>query len=165
LRGLGGSKEVASRYLVNGNYTLTSQTRFIGALHAVRAAGGADYVDAASEAEDEREALFFVESAEMLAGLHRREPVSAVLTDSRAMIAKTGGRAVALLPLDWVRWTAELEKAAAEIASRAKRELGARGLEARISGSASPAARTGLRAAGWTVKEGVVTGLLVAPAD
>jgi len=159
------SKEHASRYLINGNYTLTSQTRFIAALHAVKAEGCADYVDTASEAKDEREALFFVESAELLAGLHKSEPVTAVLNDSRAMIARTGTRAVALLPFDWVRWSEGLKKSAIEIASRAKNELGASALEARISGTATPAAKAGLGATGWVVKERVVAGLIVAPAD
>jgi hypothetical protein len=159
------SKEIGSRYLLNGNYTLTSQTRFIAALHAVKVKGCADYVDAASEAGNEREALFFVESAELLAGLHESEPVTEVLDDSRAMIARTGTRAVALLPFDWVRWSEGLEKSAIEIASRAKNELGVSTLEARISGTATPAAQAGLRATGWAVKERVVAGLIVAPAD
>jgi hypothetical protein len=162
---LGVSKRDASRFLVNGNYTLTSQTRFIAALHAVKADGCDDYVEAASEAEDEREALFFVESAEMLAGLHKSEPVKEVLEDSRAMIARTGTRAVSLLPFDWLRWTERLQEASAETASRARRELDATTLEVRISGAATPAAREGLRAAGWVVKTGVVAGLVVPPAD
>src|SRR6185436_19579208 len=70
---LGTPKDVASRFFINGNYTLTSQTRFIAALHTVKVEGTADYVDAAAAAEDEREALFFVESAEMLAGLHKTD--------------------------------------------------------------------------------------------
>jgi hypothetical protein len=107
---IGVSKPVASRYLVNGNYTLTMQTRLIAALHAVKVKGGADYVDTAADAEDEREALFFVESAEMLAGLHETEPVSALLGDSRGVVARRGPRAIALLPVDWVRWTEEIQR-------------------------------------------------------
>jgi hypothetical protein len=150
---MGVTKSAASAYLVNGNYTLTGQTRLVAALHAVRAQGCAAYVDAAAEAEDEREALFFVESAELLAALHKTDPVSAILEDSRAVIARTGPRAVALLPLDWIRWTEGLHTAAVEIAARARTELGATALEARITGTATRAARAGLRAAGWTVKE------------
>jgi hypothetical protein len=162
---LGASKEVASRYLVNGNYTLTSQTRFLTALHAVRAKGVADYVDAASEASDEREALFFVESAELLAGLHKTSPVTAVLEDSRALTARTGTRAVVLLPVDWLRWTDRLQKASAEIAGRARQELGATSLEAHLTGTASAGAKAGLAAAGWTIKENVIAGLMAPPAD
>ena len=73
---IGVSKQGASRYLVNGNYTLTMQTRLIAALHEVKVKGCADYVDTAADADDEREALFFVESAEWLAGMHKTEPVS-----------------------------------------------------------------------------------------
>lgn len=162
---LGVSKQVASRFFVNGNFTLTSQTRFITALHQVKAKGAADYVDAATESEDERDALFFVESAEMLAGLHKGQPVTAILTDSRAMVAKTGASAVALLPVDWMRWTEALDKASLEIAGRAKQELGATALELRTSGTTSPAAREGLAAHGWTVKERVIAGLTTPPAD
>jgi hypothetical protein len=162
---LGVSKKVASAFLVNGNFTLTSQTRFIAALHAVKAKGAADYVDAAAGADDERDALFFVESAEMLAGMHKAEPVVQVLTDSRAMVAKSGTRAVVLLPVDSLRWTEALEKGGQEIAGRAKQELGATALEVRLPGTSTKGARDGLAAQGWTVKEKVVAGLTIAPAD
>ncbi|PYQ53506.1 MAG: hypothetical protein DMF78_08695, partial [Acidobacteria bacterium] len=119
----------------------------------------------ASDASDEREALFFVESAELLAGLHKTMPVTKILQDSRAMVAKTGTRAVALLPFDSVYWTEELAKESPDIARRARQELGATSLEARISGTATAAAKAGLRAAGWVVTEGVVAGLIVPPAD
>jgi hypothetical protein len=158
-------KEAASAFFVNGNYTLTSQTRFTTALGAVKAKGCADYVDAASEATQEREALFFVESAELLAGLHKASPVTAILEDSRAMVARTGDRAVALLPLDYVRWTEASQKAATEMAQRAQKELGAKVLEMRVTGKVSDGARKGLTAAGWQIKEGASDGLAVKPAD
>jgi hypothetical protein len=150
---IGVPRAAAGRFLVNGNYTLTTQTRLIAALHAVKAKGCADYVDTASDAVGEREALFFVESAELLARLHAREPVTAVLPDSGALVARTARSAVLLLPFDWVYWTEDLQKDGTESAQRAKQELGARRLEARLSGTATPAARAGLGAAGWTVKD------------
>lgn len=163
---LGVSKDVAGRFLKSPVFTLTNQTRFIGALHAVKVKGCADYVDAAAGSEGEREALFFVEGAEMLAGLHKARPVSAILEDSRAMIAKTGdGTAIALLPVDYVRWTERLSKTSLELASRARHDLAARTLEVHLPGTATPAAKAGLGAAGWTVKEGVTDGLLFKPAD
>lgn len=162
---LGISKQDASRYLVNGNFTLTMQTRLITALHGVNAKGCADYVDSAADADDEREALFFVESAELLAGMNKTEPVSALLSDSRAVVAKTRTRVVALLPVDWVRWTEDLQRVTSEFAARARQELAANALEVRVSGTATAAAKAGLRAEGWTVKEHVAAGLAVAPAD
>jgi len=152
---IGVPRAAAARFFVNGNYTLTSQTRLIAALHAVRVKGSAEYVDTASDARDEREALFFVESAERLVPLHTREPVSAILSDSGALVARTRRGAVALLPFDWVHWTEALQKSSLEIAQRARKELGATRLEAHISGTATPAARAGLGRAGWTVKDGL----------
>jgi len=154
---IGVSKPVASRYLVNGNYTLTMQTRLIAALHAVNVKGCADYIDTAADADDEREALFFVESAEWLAGVHKTEPVSALLSDSRGVVAKSGSRAVALLPVDWVRWTEEIQRVTTESAARAKRELGATALEMRVTGTVTAAAKAGLGAEGWSVRERVPT--------
>jgi hypothetical protein len=154
---VGVSKAGASRYFVNGNYTLTMQTRLIAALHEVKVKGCADYVDTAADADDEREALFFVESAEWLAGMNKAEPVSALLSDSRAIVAKVGTRAVALLPVDWVRWTEEIQRVTSEFAARAKPELGATALEMRITGTATEAAKARLRSEGWTVKEHVPT--------
>ena len=82
-----------------------------------------------------REAAFFVESAEMLAAFHKATPVAAVLSDSRAMVAKTkDGRVVALLPLDWLSWTAAFEQALAAVETRARR-LGATKLELRMTGT------------------------------
>ncbi|MCG6928602.1 MAG: hypothetical protein LJF30_25260, partial [Acidobacteria bacterium] len=116
------------------------------------------YVDAARGADAPRQALFFVESAEMLRRQHEEGPVSAVLTDSRAMVALAGGRAIALLPLDYVAWTEAVAGAAAEIAERAKKELGATGLEMQLTGTASDRARKETQALGWTLKEKVPAG-------
>jgi hypothetical protein len=162
---LGASGDVVARFFRNGNYTLTSHTRFMEALSAVEAEGRGDYVDAAAEATSEREALFFVESAEMLAGLHKATPVTAVLQDSRALVARRGASAVALLPFDTMRWTEPLSQAAAEIAGRAKKELGATALAIHLSGKATAAAREGLTQSGWQLKERVTDGLTVLPAE
>lgn len=153
LKALGVSVDVAGKYFRNDAFTISDQTRFVAALTAVKAKGLADYVDAARGAKTPREALFFVESAEMLVRQHGQGVVSAVLTDSRAMVALTRGRAVALLPLDSVTWTEPVAEAAAEIAERAKTELGASGLEMQLTGQASERARKELQALGWALEE------------
>jgi hypothetical protein len=83
--------------------------------------------------------------------------VTAVLSDSGALVARTRRGAVALLPFDWVHWTEALQKSSLEIAQRARKELAATRLEARISGTATPAARAGLGRAGWTLKDDLGT--------
>ena len=67
---MGVDKAMAAEFLKCKAFSPSQQTRFLAALHAVRAAGLADYVDAAREAAGEIEAEFFTESAEMLAALH-----------------------------------------------------------------------------------------------
>ncbi len=86
---LGVDKKVSSELLRSKLYSPSADTRFVAALHAVKAKGSADYVDTASTATGEREALFFVESAEMLERFAAETPVAAVLTDSRALVART----------------------------------------------------------------------------
>ena len=116
--------------------------------------GCADYVATATEADTEREAAFFVESAELLMRFHKTTPVVAILSDSRAMVAKTkDGRAVVLLPVDWVRWTEAYEKAVTEVETRAKKELGATKLELHMTGTMSAVAKKEMAARGFSVVE------------
>ena len=60
-----------------------------------------------------------------------------------------------MLPLDYLAWTEPVAKAAAEIAERAKKELGAKGLQMQLTGQVSPQARKELQGLGWALKEGV----------
>jgi hypothetical protein len=158
LKALGVSEEVAAKFSRNDAFTLTDQTRFVSALGAVKAKSLADYVDAAHGAKTPREALFFVESAEMLKRQHGETPVKQVLMDSGALIALSGGRGVALLPLDYLAWTERVAEVAAEAAERAKTELGASGLEMQLTGRVSDRARKELQALGWALKEGASGG-------
>jgi hypothetical protein len=152
LRELAVAEPVAKRLLGNPWFTPTYQTRFVAALRAVKVAGAADYVTTAAEARTAREALFFVESAEMLQQEHAREPVTRILTDSRAMVAMgAGGRARALLPLDWVSWTASTHAALREMSDRTRKELGATGLELALTGRPSDRARGELKQLGWVL--------------
>jgi hypothetical protein len=152
LRELAVPDAVARNVFANRWFTLTYQTRLVVALRTVNVSGVADYVSTAAEATSEREALFFVESAEMLQQWHAREPVLRVLTDSRAMVAMAAGsRARALLPLDWVSWTGSTHTALRQISSRASAELGATRLELSLTGRASDRAAGEFKKLGWTV--------------
>jgi hypothetical protein len=156
LAALGVDKKVAGTFAKTKPFTLTYQTTFIDALFAVKPKGAADYVDTATEAETERDAIFFTESAQMLKNFAAKSPVAAVLSDSRAMVAATrDGRAVVLLPVDWVRWTPAFETASKDVATRAKSELGAKSLELKLSGKASVVAKTRLAALGFKIEESV----------
>jgi hypothetical protein len=152
LKELGVPDAAAKRFFRNSATTLTFETRLIAALWAVKVPGTADYVAAAAEARSEREALFFVESAELLQQRHAQTPFTAVLPDSQAMVAVTADlRAVALLPLDYVRWSGEAESALREIVGRTRTDLRARQFGIVLTGKASAVAAKELAARGWTV--------------
>ena len=140
---LGVDKAFAAEFLESKAFSPSQQTRFVAALHAVRAAGLADYVDAAREAGARSRRNSYRER-QMLATFHAGDPVKAVLTDSRAMVAVAGGKkAVALLPLDSVRWTEASKKALTEIADRARKELSAGSLRHRSDRPDVPAGAQG----------------------
>jgi hypothetical protein len=152
----GASAAVIKQLYVSKGFTLTLHTRLAAAVAEVKAPGCADYVATSAEAGTPREAAFFVESAEMLAAFHKTAPVASILSDSRALVAKTkDGRAVALLPLDWLSWTAAFEQALTAVETRAKQELSATKLEMRLTGRVSPVAKAELVKRGWTVVENV----------
>jgi hypothetical protein len=152
--GVGG--DVIKQLYLSKGFSLALHTRFATNLSAVHVPGCADYVATAAESDTEREALFFVESAEMMARFHKTAPVAALLPDSRALVAKTkDGRGVVMLPVDWVRWTEAYEKALGEVEKRAKAELGAAKLELRMTGAMSAVAKQEMVTRGWLVVENV----------
>jgi hypothetical protein len=160
-----GADVIKELYLAKG-FTLTLHTRLVTALRQVNPKGGADYVATAADSANDREALFFTQSAEMLQLLHEKSPVAAVLPDSRAMVAKTkDGLGFVLLPVDYIRWTEFIEKALGEIAGRAKAELGVTKLELRTTATVSPTAKKELAARGFTVTERLPYGQEVVPAS
>jgi len=166
LREMGTGAEVIKQLYLSKGFTLTLHTALAGSLREVNVPGGADYVATAAEADAEREGVFFAESAGMLARFHKTAPVTALLTDSRALVAKTkDGRAVVLLPVDWVQWTAAYDKALTEVEKRAKAELGATKLELRMTGTMSAVAKKEMAARGWTVTENVPLSFEVAQAQ
>lgn len=149
-RELGATEDGAKAFFRNFTYTLTMQTRLIAALLAVRVPGAGDYLETAAEAEGEREALFYVESAELLQRFHGNSPVASMLTDSRAVVARMpAGQAVALLPFDWLRRSAATTAEFRELAERAKKELGAVTLHVRVTGTITDAAARELATVGW----------------
>jgi hypothetical protein len=151
---LGASKEVSEAFFKNKSMTPSHWVRIVSSLYAVKAKGSADYLDTAADAKGEREAVFLSESARMLELLHAQSPVEALLEDTRVMIAKTkDGRAIALLPSDYLPWTERLASGARELGERTQKELGAKSREIWTMGELSPRAKQELKTLGWGTKE------------
>lgn len=142
----------AKAFFLNNRMTLTMQTRALAALHAVKPANAADYLETVTGARTRREALFYIRSAEMLQALHQKTPVKALLTDSRALVAVTrSGEGVVVLPFDWIRETASTMDALREMGERAKKELGATSLRIDTKATITPKARASITRLGWKV--------------
>jgi hypothetical protein len=150
-KALGVSDAAAKAFFLNNRLTLTMQTRVLAALSAVKPANTADYVVTITGATSVREALFFVHSVEMLQTLHAKSPVTAVLADSKALVAVTSdGAGVVLLPVDWLRETTSAVATMTEIAMRARSELGATSLRVETDATATPRATSSFGKLGWT---------------
>lgn len=149
-RDIGATSDDANAFFRNRVFTLTMQTRLVAALAAVGVPGTGDYLASAAESADEREALFFVESAELLQREHETAAVARVLTDSRALVAgRADGEAVLVLPFDWLRATGTTSAEFTELARRATTELGASRRRLVVSGTVTETATAALGLAGW----------------
>jgi hypothetical protein len=153
LKELGIPGDTAQRLFRNSAMTLSYETRLIAALYAVKVSGAAGRAAAAAESRNGREALFHVESAELLQTQQAKTPFTALLTDSLATVAvAASGHAFVLLPIDWLRWTTTAESTLQEIDARARKELKATTVVIVLTGKASSAASKELAARGWRVE-------------
>jgi hypothetical protein len=152
LKELGVPDTAAKKLSLNSAMTLSYETRLIAALYAVKVSGAADRVAAASDSRHEREALFHVESAELLQKLHAKTPFTALMTDALATVAVTAnGQAFVLLPVDWLRWTAANDSSLQELEARARKELKATSLTLVLTGKASDTTSKALAGRGWKI--------------
>ena len=143
----------AQRLFRNSAVTLSYETRLIAALLALKLPGAADRVAAAAESRHEREALFHVESAELLQQRHAKTPFTGLLTDSLATVAVTADRlAVVLLPIDWLRWTDTAASTLRDIDARSRKELKATRLLIVLTGKASSNAAAQIAAQGLVLE-------------
>ena len=151
LKEIGVPGETAKKLFLNSAMTLSYETRIIAALHAAKLPGAVDRVAAAADSRHEREALFHVESAELLQQRHAKAPFTALLEDSLATVAvSASGQAEVLLPIDWLRRTAADESALLEIDARVRQELKATKVALVLTGKASAEASKEAVARGWT---------------
>ncbi len=156
LRELGVGDEGVKDFLYrNDALTLTTCTIIVEALYASPGvAGRADFVESAANAKDEAAAWFYATSAQQLQRLAAETPVAGLLDDSDLLVARArDGRAVVLLPADYLTWNEQLAMSAPEIAARAGKEMAARSREVRVTGRLSPRAKQELGKLGFGIVE------------
>jgi hypothetical protein len=131
------------------------QTRIVAALDSL--AGVADrpaFLERAATVNSESAAMYYADSAEMLARFHKESPLVKIVPAQAAAVALTrDGRLVHLVPADYVPWTQPVAQAVDTASARAKQDFASAKPEVWITGEASERTRKELAARGWGLRE------------
>src|SRR5262249_19424871 len=159
LKAMGIPAELAKRYLHHKAFTPRHDTIMVESLSRLGGAKGREqFIAAALVAEDETDANFFTNMAQIMRGYH--ETVSPIIeihrVAQRLMVAQTrGGTALVALPLDSLMWTEMADKRSHEIKTK-YRAAGFTGkFDVWLTGTASPQAKERLGERGMTIVEEV----------
>jgi hypothetical protein len=148
--------DLAKRYLDHALYTPRHDLLLVDALHRLGGAAGRErYLTTALIAEDEVEANFFVNTAQILRGVHEtRDRITAITMLDVLTVAQTrSGVAVVPFALDHGVWTANADRLSQHLKT-AYRAPGFNGrFELWVTGTLSARAKQELQARGFTVNE------------
>jgi len=158
LRQMRASDEVAKRFLDSPTYTPRQSLLLVDALSRLGTATGRDaFLNASLVADDEVEANFFVNTAQILRGYHEtRGPITSLTVVPPLVVAQTkSGTAVIPFALDYGVWTANADR----LSQKLKTSYRAPGFNSRfelwVTGTVSPKAKQELEKRGFTVMERV----------
>ena len=159
LKAMGISADVTRRYLDHKAFSPRHDVILVEALSRLGAARGREqFLVAALAAEDETDANFFTNMAQILRGYH--ETVSPIVeiqrVAGRVTVARArNGNALVPLPIDHFVWTDAADRRSQEVKAK-YRAGGFNGkFDLWMTGTASPAARQKLAGRGMTVVEDV----------
>jgi hypothetical protein len=153
---MGIGADLAKRFLDHPQYTPRNDLIFVEALHKLTGATGRDrYLEAALKADDEVEALFFVNTAQILRGYQEKRGRITGITMFEALAVAQSQAGAAIIPfaLDYGVWTRNADV----LSQHLKTTYRAPGFNGRfelwVTGALSPAAKQNLEARGFTVVE------------
>lgn len=152
--GIGG--DLAKRYLDHPAYSPRHDLMLVDALHRMQGVPGRDrYLEHALKAEDEVEATFIVNVAQILRGYHEtRDRITGITMFDVLPVAQTrSGMALIPFALDHGVWTANADKLSQHLKQSYKAPGFAGRFELWVTGTLSPVARQELQGRGFTVVE------------
>lgn len=156
LGAMGIPADLAKRYLDHPAYTPRHDLILVDSLHRIAGVTGRDrYLENALKADDEVEANFFVNTAQILRGYHEtRDRITAITMFEALTVAQTrSGVAVIPFALDHGIWTANADRLSQHLKT-AYRAPGFTGrFELWVTGTLSARAKQELQARGFTVVE------------
>lgn len=155
---MGMPADLAKQFLDHPVYTPRQDLILVDSLARLGGAAGRDgYLRATLAAQDEAEANFFVNTAQIMRGYHEtRSPITQITMVNVLPVAQTrSGAALIPFALDHGVWTANADK----ISQHLKANYRAPGFNGQfefwVTGTLSPTARQELQARGFTVVEQV----------
>jgi len=160
LKEIGIPEDVVRRFVNQPHFTPRQYVVValsLGQLGPAPARGREAFLEVASLADDEVEANFFTNTAQLLRGYQTTvAPIGQIRMNRRVAAATSAnGRLVLALPIDYVMWTPALDRRSQELVA-ANRTAGFTGTtEAWVLGVATPLARQRLGERGITVVENV----------
>jgi hypothetical protein len=145
LLGLGVDRAAADAFLNNNAISPTTQTIMVSALGQLSSATGVqDFIVQATTCAGEEDALFFQQSAQLMALLNASAPVTLITHLNGLPICQVqGGQVVVPLGWDYALWTASTERFLAALRTQ-QLPAPATGYAVMISGVFSPAAAKAL---------------------
>jgi hypothetical protein len=158
LSAMGVPGAVIGAFLDNAFYTPMDQTVIVAALAKMNGVGNRGlFVSRASQAPSRDLAFFTRTRAELLADQHSRVEPFVDFVDVRGIpLNQTrSGKVVAVMALDELAWTKQASDFVAVIDQDIKQRKLGNSVEVKISGTATPLAREGLRERGWKVFENI----------
>jgi hypothetical protein len=156
LEKMGIEKMDINALLKNYNYTPAEMTVMVEALRRMGNIKGRDlFVSYATAAPDRAIVGYMQQSAEMAANyITEVEPCDIVMIGDDAWLVARSGKLVGAVPMDYLAWTAGVERAERIVSAGAKK-LGLKNKELLIEGRFDPQARKALEARGWALREDV----------
>jgi hypothetical protein len=158
LSAMGIPSDLAERFLDHPHFTPRHDTILVEFLSRLRGARGREkFLEVALGAEDEVDANFFTNAAQVMRGYHETvAPITEIRMSGRLVVAQArNGNALVPLPLDYVVWTPAADRRSQEV----KATYQAPGFNGRfdvwLTGTVSPLARQRLAQRGMTVAEEV----------
>ena len=158
LTAMGIPGTLISAFLDNSFYTPMDQTIIVAALGRMNGVGNREiFVRRASQAPSRDLAFFTRTRAELLADQHSRvEPFVDFFDIQGIPLNRTrNGKVVVLVALDQLAWTKQASDFVAVMDHDIKQRKLGNLVEVRMTGTATPLAREGLRERGWKVTENI----------
>jgi hypothetical protein len=158
LDAMGVPNSVAEAFLKNPHYNPQETTLLVGELDRMQnVEGRATFVAAAAQATENSVARFMRLRAQMMGNYHAKIKPARRIIDVNGVpfLQRKDGVIVGLFPLDYVSWTAALQRKESAAAKSLTNIMGLKGKELWVAGKVEPATRRALEAKGWKVKDNV----------